>query len=175
MRKLLFGLFFAAVAALPAQAQVMRSCSDPYIPCMQDIRPIGVQMRATLPAFFERGDQCGQAGCIIVINKSPGFDVTQFYINDGKREAGLPVWGYNQFNKFALNPNRAVWTPRPRKMKCALSVKVVLRDRKTNEEVEGIQAFDLCGLPDRGFAVFEIALAAQGEVILDDSLESPTP
>jgi hypothetical protein len=171
MRKLLFGLGFGLIAALPAQAQVMRSCSDPYIPCMQDIRPIGVQMHARLPAGIE-GDQCGKAGCIIVINKSAGYDITQFYVNDGKRDAAnAPVWGYNQFEKFSLDPMRAVWTPRPRKMKCALTVKVVLRDRKTKEEVEGVQEFDLCGMKDRGFAVFEIALARPGEVILEDSPE----
>jgi hypothetical protein len=171
MRKLLFGLGFGLFAAVPAHAQ-MRSCSDPYIPCMQDIRPMGVQMRAHMPAYFE-GDQCGKIGCIIVINKSPGFDITQFYINDGKRnKANAPLWGYNQFKSFALNPNRAVWTPRPLKMKCALTVKVVLRDRATKEEVEGVQAFDLCDMKDRGFAVFEIALARPGEVIIEDSPDS---
>jgi hypothetical protein len=168
MRRLVFGLAFGLLAAVPAHAQI-RSCSDPYIPCMQDIRPMGVQMRAHMPASFE-GDQCGKLGCIIVINKSPGFDITQFYINDGKRDsADAPVWGYNQFKGFALYPNRAVWTPRPLKMKCGLTVRVVLRNRETREEVEGVQAFDLCRQPDRGFAVFEIALARPGQVILEDS------
>lgn len=168
MRRLVLGLAFGLLAAVPAHAQ-MRSC-DPsgYIPCMQDIRPRGGQM----PAYFE-SDQCGKIGCIIVINKSPGYDVTQFYVNDGKRDAAnAPMWGYNQFQSFVLNPNRAVWTPRPLKMKCALTVKVVLRDRATKEEVEGVQAFDLCDMKDRGFAVFEIALARPGEVIIEDSPDS---
>lgn len=151
------------VAPLAAHAQVRGGDPMGGVPLPQDVRPLGVQMgmyhgsALALPAYVE-GDQCGRIGCIIVINKSPGFDVTQFYVNDGKRDpAGTVDWGFNQFDGFALHSNRAVWTPRPNKMKCTISVRVVLRDKGSGEEVEGVEPFDMCALRGRGFAVLEIA------------------
>jgi hypothetical protein len=158
-----------------AHAQMRGGDRESGLPMPQDIRPMGVQMGmygGMPPAHFE-ADQCGQQGCIIVINKSPVYDVAQLYINDGKRDAvGETDWGANQFQGFSLHSNKAVWTPRPRKMNCALSVRVVLRHRETNAEVEGVQPFDLCTMPKRGFAVLEIQFQdpnAPGRVILEDS------
>ena len=148
-------LFFAPLLALlapfPALAQVRGGDPQGGVPLPQDIRP----MHTALPAYFE-ADQCGKAGCIIVINKAAAYDVTQFYINDGKRDGNVVVWGANQFQGIYLRPNRALWTPRPEKMKCTAMVRVVLRNRETQQEAETIQPFNLCDMPRRGFAVLQI-------------------
>lgn len=166
-----------AAIAMPAtaHAQMRGGDRDGGMPMPQDMRPMGVQMgmyRGVPPAHFE-ADQCGSHGCIIVINKSPVYDVAQLYINDGKRDAtGETDWGANQFQGFSLHSNKAVWTPRPRKMNCVLRVRVVLRHRGTKAEVTGVQPFDLCEMPKRGFAILEIQLQdpnAEGRVIVEDS------
>ncbi|NML04836.1 hypothetical protein [Sphingomonas sp. G-3-2-10] len=176
MRNRLGILATLAAIAIPATAQAQMRGGDPdsHLPMAQDLRPMGVQMGmygGMPPAHFE-ADQCGGQGCIIVINKSPVYDVAQFYINDGKRDpAGQVAWGANQFQGFSLHSNKAVWTPRPRKMNCMLNIRVVLRHRETDALVEGVQPFDLCTMPKRGFAVLEIQFQdpnAPGRVILED-------
>ncbi|MCW3848822.1 hypothetical protein OF829_16410 [Sphingomonas sp. LB-2] len=154
--------------ALPgvAQAQVrggeqMGPGRGGVFPLPQDIRPIGFQQHRYASGFeytahFE-ADQCEKLGCMIVVNRSKTFEVTEFYINDGDIDArGVPVWGRNQFKGFHLDPSRAVWTVRPRSMKCMTLVRVVLRERGTDREVEAIQPFDMCDKPRDGFAMIQV-------------------
>jgi hypothetical protein len=169
MRNALFLVpLLALLAPLPALAQMRGGDPQGAVPLPQDIRP----RHTPLPAYFE-ADQCGKAGCLIVINKAAAYDVTQFYINDGQRDGNVVVWGANQFQGIYLRPNRALWTPRPDKMKCALMVRVVLRNRDTKEEAETIQPFNLCQMPKRGFAVLQIRYAEAGNVILEPGQVAP--
>ncbi|MBO9712139.1 hypothetical protein [Sphingomonas sp.] len=158
------------LVAFPAVAQVPGGDPSSGIPMRQDIRPLGVQMGHNsvlgMPAYIE-ADQCRQAGCIIVINKSPGYDITEFYLNDGKRDtARTPVWGENQFQGFALHYNRAVWTPKPGKMKCSLLVRVVMRDKDSAKTTSNVRPLSLCDMPKGGFAVLEVEASPKGEIIV---------
>jgi hypothetical protein len=139
----------------------------------QDIRPMGFQQHRYRSGFeytahFE-ADQCKQAGCIIIVNKSANFDVTQFFLNDGDVDSrGVPVWGLNQFEGFHLDPGRAMWTVRPLKMNCETLVRFVLRNRTTKEESEGIQTFNMCAMSKKGgFATLSVE-GDEARVILED-------
>ncbi len=179
MRKTGFRLILAALAlgapgVASAQVGGGERIDQGGVPMRQDIRPMGFQNHRyrsgyEYTAHFE-ASQCGKPGCLIVINKSSAFDVAQLYINDGKVDAhGVPVWGENQFQGFSLQSNRAVWTPKPRKMQCMVMVRVVLRHHDSKAETEGVQPFDLCAMPKEGFAVLEIQAEdpdARGRVIL---------
>lgn len=167
-----------------AQAQVgggepMGPNSGGVFPLRQDIRPMGFQTGRYKSGFeytahFE-ADECKTFGCIVVVNKSASVEVVQFYINDGDVDSrGVPDWGANQFQGFHLDPNRAVWTPRPRKMKCESVVRVVLRDPKTGKQSEGIERMDLCKMPKTGFAVLEIQ-GDSGRVILEPGTPTEQP
>ena len=164
MPRTILRLAAAAFAlGMPGIAAAQGAGGDPQcgIPLRQDIRPLGVQLAVyrgpgEYIAHFEK-DQCGREGCLIVINKSPAFDISQLYINDGAVDVhGVPIWGANQFQGFSLHSNRAVWTPRPRKMKCDVMVRVVLRRQDSPAEMESVQPLDLCDMPKAGFAVLEV-------------------
>ena len=179
MRRTVFRLMLATLAlGAPGVAAAQVGGGDNLqsggVPHHQDIRPMGVQMAmytSEYTAHFEK-DQCGREGCIIIVNKSPAFDIAQLYINDGKTDAhGVPIWGANQFQGFNLHSNRAVWTPKPRKMNCEVTVRVVMHRRDSELEMEGVQPLNLCNMPKAGFAVFEIQADdpdAKGRVTIGD-------
>jgi hypothetical protein len=174
-RLTLLALAFGAPGIAVAQVAGGDSLQSGGIPHRQDIRPLGIQMgmynSGEYTAHFEK-DQCGREGCLIVINKSQAFDIAQLYINDGAVDAhGVPVWGANQFQGFSLRSNRALWTPRPRKMKCDVMVRVVMRRHDSSMELESIQPIDLCNMPKAGFAVLEVQAEdpdARGRVTIGD-------
>ena len=143
------------------------------VPLRQDIRPMGFQQGRYKSGFeytahFE-ADQCKQMGCIIVVNRSANFEVTEFFINDGDVDSrGAPLWGHNQFQGFHLDPGRAVWTVRPRKMNGETLVRIVLENRETKETSEGIQLLDMCAMSKKGgFAVVNVE-GEEGRVILEN-------
>ena len=165
MTKLGLALMTIAAVAAPGTTQAQVRGGEPMgqgggIPLPQDIRPLGVQqgryVSGEYTAHFE-ADQCKNFGCIIVVNRSDTAEVTEFYINDGKVDArGIPNWGADQFTGFHLSPSHAVWTVRPRKMKCDTVVRVVLREPKSGKETEAVQHLDMCRLPKSGFTVLAI-------------------
>lgn len=176
------GLAVVAIVALglPATAQAQIGGGDPEsgIPFRQDMRPMGFQQGRYKSGFeytahFEE-DQCKRLGCIIVLNRSVTFDVTEFYITDGEVDSrGVPLWGYNQFEGFRLSPSKAMWTVRPLKMKCEALVRVVMTNRATREAREGIQRFDMCAMSKKGgFATLNID-GDDARVILEDGAAAP--
>ncbi|MEZ0243128.1 MAG: hypothetical protein ACAH11_07105 [Sphingomonas sp.] len=178
--KALLSMVAIAAMAVPGLAQAQVRGGEPMgpnqggaIPLPQDIRPMGFQQHRYRSGFeytahFEE-DQCKQLGCIIVVNKSANFEITEFFINDGDIDSrGLPLWGANQFQGFHLDPGHAVWTVRPRKMNCETLVRVVLENRKTKEKSEGIEVVDLCAMSKKGgFAILNIQ-GEEARVILED-------
>lgn len=175
MRDIRLALTAIAALAAPSVASAQVGGGDPGagIPFRQDIRPMGFQQGRYKSGFeytahFE-ADQCKAMGCIIVLNRSSNFDVTEFYINDGDVDSrGVPDWGENQFQGFHLDPRKAVWTVRPGKMKCETLVRVVMRSRTTREEREGIQVLDMCAMSRKGgFATLSVD-GDDARVILED-------
>ena len=159
MRYAWLALTATAALAVPGVAQAQVGGGERVdlggVPLRQDIRPMGFQQGRYRSGFeytahFE-ADQCKRMGCIIVVNRSSNFEVTEFYINDGDVDSrGVPDWGVNQFQGFHLDPSRAVWTVRPLKMNCETLVRVVMTSRATKEEREGIQVLDMCAMSRKG-------------------------
>lgn len=177
MRDMRLTLAVIAALAVPAVAEAQVGGGERVdlggVPLRQDIRPMGFQQGRYRSGFeytahFE-ADQCKQMGCIVVINRSANFEVTEFFINNGDIDArGVPLWGYNQFQGFHLDPGRAVWTVRPRKMNCQTLVRVTLEHRKTKALSEGIQVLDMCEMSKKGgFAIVNVE-GEEGRVILEN-------
>jgi hypothetical protein len=96
-----------------------------------------------------QGERCFETGCLFIINQTSDYDAVGLYLDIGSPDPGdAPVWGPNLFRNSKLRPQLARWTYKAGDASmCALAARVVLRHRKTNEEVVSDGVVSLCKSP----------------------------
>ncbi|MDT8759949.1 hypothetical protein MZO42_14700 [Sphingomonas psychrotolerans] len=96
-----------------------------------------------------QGKRCFETGCLFIINQTTDYDAVGLYLDVGSPDpADAPVWGPNLFRNSKLRPQLARWTYKAGDASmCALAARVVLRHRKTGEEVISDGVVSLCKSP----------------------------
>lgn len=91
---------------------------------------------------------CDEMGCFYIVNDTSDYDAIALYLDTGTpspRDA--PVWGPNLLIG-KLKPRTARWTYKAGdETMCALSTMVVLRHRRTGEEIATNGEVSLCKSP----------------------------
>jgi hypothetical protein len=151
-----FGMTFAAMAWLsalagPAAAQVV----DPGDPTTGSGDTIGGlvtgnaedvahAMLNSMRLAKQQQDLCWELGCLVIVNESPTYEVTQFLVQDRRRGGG---WSDNQFGA-PLKPKSATFRFKSGGADtCDLPVRFVLRNPRTREKTTLDGRLELCKSP----------------------------
>lgn len=107
-------------------------------------------------SFQHPGQQarsCFKYGCLFVVNESRDYDAVALFLDTGSPDStDAPVWSPNLLTA-SLEPGGARWTFKMGdRSTCAVGAKVVLRDRRTGEEVTADGEVSLCKSPRRDTA-----------------------
>jgi hypothetical protein len=91
---------------------------------------------------------CDEMGCFYIVNDTSDYDAVALYLDTGTPAAGdAPVWGPNLLIGD-LKPHSARWTYKAGDATmCALGTMVVLRHRKTGEQIATNGEVSLCKSP----------------------------
>lgn len=95
-----------------------------------------------------QGDRCFETGCLFIINQTTDYDAIGLYLDVGSPDPDdAPVWGPNLFRQ-KLRPQLARWTYKLGDASmCTLGTRVVLRHRRTGEQVVSDGTMSLCRSP----------------------------
>lgn len=155
MRTLL--AIFLTVAAAPVCAQVadpadVGDSGDTVAP--KTSYPVGNaelvarNMLVAMRLEQKQQDLCWQMGCLVIVNESQTYQVTDFRLREKRRDGSL-VWGSNQFGQ-PLQPRRATFRFKSGGADtCAMPVKFVMRKPKTHDKFEFETTISLCSSPHR--------------------------
>ncbi|WP_029937352.1 hypothetical protein [Sphingomonas sp. UNC305MFCol5.2] len=155
--KLMIGALLPALAciAVPAAAQdtvgLDGSASDannlPFARRSTELAAMGMMLQ--FRGQKSQGKRCFETGCLFIINQTSDYDAVGLYLDIGSPDpSDAPVWGPNLFRNQKLPPKLARWAYKAGDASmCALGARVVLRQRKTHEEVVSDGVVSLCKSP----------------------------
>ncbi|UZK67592.1 hypothetical protein [Sphingomonas sp. M1-B02] len=145
---------WAAAAQTPGDA--MGSESQDSVGMKPRISPEMIAFNSMLNFRYQKNQAktCYDTGCFFVINETADYDAIGLYLDKGSPDPGdAPVWTANLL-RGALGPRLARWTYKAGdQTMCALGTKVVLRHRRTRQEITTLGEVSLCKSPRRDTAL----------------------
>jgi len=143
-------LFAAPAAAQHDLVGIHDSMSDvsdlPFSRSSSEIAAMGMMLQ--LRNQKVQGNHCFETGCLFIVNQTSDYDAVGLYLDVGSPDPhDAPVWGPNLLRE-KLRPHLARWTYKAGDSSmCALTTMVVLRHRRTGEEVRSDGELSLCRSP----------------------------
>ena len=172
-----FALAALAMFGGAASAKIMVPTTDPFAgggEAADTVSPktsyplgrmdvVARQMALGLRLERVQRDLCAELGCLMIVNESKNYEVTEFYARttspDGKLE-----WSPNQFGR-PLYPKRATWRFKTGGAdSCDVLVKFTLRNPKTKDTLQFETRTSLCSGPHNDSLVRIRAVVPQVEV-----------